>query len=59
MIDYADLEQRIFRSFVRSNVLSIEEARQHAGLAMDIMRNTMPLRITQNPATLKDMGVEV
>ena len=60
MIDYAALEKTIFNSFIRSNVLSVEEARQHAGLAVDHVKryvaNPGDRRQPTNPSTLISMG---
>jgi hypothetical protein len=56
LLDLSKLEEIIFVSFLRSNVLSIEDARSHAGLAVDHVRMQMCGRTITNPATFKQIG---
>jgi len=42
-IDFKKLQETIAASFIRSNVLPIEEAKGHAALAVAHMRNALAL----------------
>jgi hypothetical protein len=51
-MDYAFLERTIAASFVRCNVLPVQEALDHAALAVQHVRNVAEGRnIATNPAT--------
>lgn len=40
----AQIEEAIATAFIRSNVLTMEQARSHAGLAMDHVRKALKTR---------------